>query len=258
METNYRSGQVILINKPLRWTSFAAVNKIKWAIINSPAWKAELQLWNVEHELQYKKAIERKPKFKLPKLSLKIGHAGTLDPLATGLLIICTGKKTKEIDSYQAQQKEYTGTICLGATTPCYDLEQEPDSFFETAHITPEMIYAATKQFTGKILQAPPAHSAVMIEGQRAYDLARSGNAPVMKEKEITIYEFEITAIEMPMVKFRVVCSKGTYIRSLANDFGKALNSGAYLAELCRTSIGNFLLKDALSMEQYLETLAVA
>jgi tRNA pseudouridine55 synthase len=135
-------------------------------------------------------------------------------------------------------------------------LEKEPDTFFPIEHITEELIYETTKQFTGKIFQAPPAHSAVMIEGKRAYDLARAGNAPVMKEKEVTVYEFEITSLEMPLVKFRVVCSKGTYIRSLANDFGKALNSGAYLAELCRTRIGNFLLKDALSVEGFLETLA--
>lgn len=257
MKTNFRNGEVILLNKPLRWTSFAAVNKLKWAITNSPAWKTELELWNKEHALQYQKAVARNPKFKLPKLSLKIGHAGTLDPLATGLLIICTGKKTKEIENYQAQEKEYTGTICLGATTPCYDLEQAPNTFYETAHITHEMIYAATKQFTGKIFQAPPAHSAVMINGQRAYNLARNGSAPEMKEKEITIYEFEITAIQIPHVHFRVVCSKGTYIRSLANDFGKALNSGAYLAELCRTRIGNFLLKDALTVDECVQSLAV-
>ncbi len=248
---NFINGEVILINKPLLWTSFDVVNKLKWAIKRNS--KGQEALGN-----EIKEAGIKSEKPIIPSLTigrLKVGHAGTLDPLATGLLIICTGKKTKEIETYQAQEKEYTGTFFLGATTPCFDLEKEPDMFFPTDHITNEMIYEATKQFTGKIFQAPPAHSAVMIEGKRAYDLARAGNAPVMKEKEVTIYEFEITDFEMPLVKFRVVCSKGTYIRSLANDFGKALNSGAHLAELCRSRIGNFLLKDALSVDAFLETL---
>jgi tRNA pseudouridine55 synthase len=248
---DFLNGEVILINKPLHWTSFDVVKKLKWAIKRSSKGQEARDNSDIEVEAE---SSNPKPQTSNPKL--KVGHAGTLDPLATGLLIICTGKKTKEIESYQAQEKEYTGTFFIGATTPCFDLEKEPDVFFSTDHITREMIYEATKKFTGKILQAPPAHSAVMIEGKRAYDLARAGNAPLMKEKEVNIYEFEITSIELPLVKFRVVCSKGTYIRSLANDFGKALNSGAYLAELCRTRIGNFLLKDALTVDAFLETLA--
>lgn len=266
---DFINGEVILLNKPLRWTSFAAVNKLKWAIKNSSSWQLAIEQWKLETagkkiengvtQSQTANTHSQKLKTKNQKPTvpnLKIGHAGTLDPLATGLLILCTGKKTKEIDTYQGQEKEYTGTFFLGATTVCYDLEKEPDQFFETNHITNEMIYESAKKFTGPILQAPPAHSAVMIDGKRAYTLARAGTAPQMKQKEVTIYEFEITAIEMPLVKFRVVCSKGTYIRSLANDFGKALNSGAYLAELCRTRIGKFLLTDALSIEGFIETLA--
>ncbi|MEO8149471.1 MAG: tRNA pseudouridine(55) synthase TruB [Bacteroidia bacterium] len=261
---DFINGEVILINKPLRWTSFDVVNKLKWAIKRRGNWQEAIlsgsgsSSGSSQSEDGSLKLEEQTNKQQTTNNKLKVGHAGTLDPLATGLLIICTGKKTKEIESYQAQEKEYTGTFFLGATTPCFDLEKEPDTFFPTNHITDEMIYETTKQFTGKILQAPPAHSAVMIEGKRAYELARAGNAPEMKQKEVNIYEFEITAIEMPLVKFRVVCSKGTYIRSLANDFGLALNSGAYLAELCRTRIGNFLLKDALGVEAFLETLASA
>jgi tRNA pseudouridine55 synthase len=182
---------------------------------------------------------------------LKIGHAGTLDPLATGLLIVCTGKQTKNIESYQAQEKEYTGTFHIGATTPCYDLEKEIDQHYPTDHITEELIREMTHQFIGKIQQTPPLFSAVKIDGKRAYDIARAGKTAEIRSKEITIKEFEITRIALPEVDFRVVCSKGTYIRSLARDFGEALKSGAHLTALCRTRIGEYLLKDAMDLEEF-------
>jgi tRNA pseudouridine55 synthase len=189
------------------------------------------------------------------KVQPKIGHAGTLDPLATGLLIVCTGKQTKNIEQYQAQEKEYTGTFYLGATTPCFDLEKPIDAHYPTEHITNELIYATTKQFIGKIQQTPPLFSAIKIDGKRAYDIARAGQTAEIKSKEITITEFEITRIALPEVDFRVVCSKGTYIRSLANDFGLALNSGAHLTALCRTRIGEYLLKNAMSIEEFEKSL---
>lgn len=216
MAWNFEAGEVLLFNKPLRWTSFDLVKKVR----------------NLAR-------------------TKKVGHAGTLDPLATGLMIICTGKKTKEIDSYQAQVKEYTGTIVLGATTPCFDLEMEPDSFYPTAHITEQQIKAAAEAFTGTITQLPPPHSAVKIGGVRAYEMAREGKAPELRPREVVINEFEITGIEMPRVFFRVVCSKGTYIRSLANDFGKHLHSGAYLEKLCRTAIGDFRLANAMELTDF-------
>jgi tRNA pseudouridine55 synthase len=209
---DYATGQLLLVNKPYRWTSFDVVGKIRNAF---------------------------KP------LKLKVGHAGTLDPLATGLLIICTGKMTKQIDSFQAQEKEYTGTFVLGATTPTYDLESEPEQKFDTINITEEQLNAATKQFIGDIQQYPPAHSAIKIDGERLYEKARRGEEVELRARNVTIREFELTRIELPEVDFRVVCSKGTYIRSLANDFGKALNNAAYLSRLRRTKSGDFKIEDA-------------
>lgn len=217
MAYDFETGEVLLFDKPLRWTSFDLVKKVR-------------NLIRIK----------------------KVGHAGTLDPLATGLMILCTGKKTKQIDNYQAQEKEYTGTFFLGATTPCYDLEKEPDTFYPTGHITEEMILQAAASLTGMISQVPPPHSAVKINGQRAYEIARKGKDPELKSREVEIKEFEITKIEMPRVDFRVVCSKGTYIRSLANDFGKILGSGAYLEKLCRTRIGDFKLENAMNLEEFL------
>jgi tRNA pseudouridine55 synthase len=209
---DFADGQLLLINKPYKWTSFDVVGKLRNAF---------------------------KP------LKLKVGHAGTLDPLATGLLIICTGKMTKQIDTFQAEEKEYTGTMVLGATTPTYDLESEPENQFETGHLTDEQIKAACAQFTGDIQQYPPAHSAIKIDGERLYEKARRGEEVELRLRFVTISEFEITRIELPEVDFRVVCSKGTYIRSLVNDFGKALNNGAYLSRLRRTRSGNYRIEDA-------------
>ncbi|MDB5026013.1 MAG: truB [Mucilaginibacter sp.] len=208
----FAEGQLLLVNKPYQWTSFDVVGKIRNAF---------------------------KP------LKLKVGHAGTLDPLATGLLIVCTGKMTRQIDSFQAEEKEYTGTMVLGAVTPTYDLESEPQQQFPTDHITTEQINQACKQFTGDIQQYPPAHSAVKIDGERLYEKARRGEAVELRLRHVTIREFEITRIELPEVDFRVICSKGTYIRSLVNDFGRALNNGAYLSRLRRTRSGNFKDTDA-------------
>ncbi len=208
----FAEGELLLVNKPYHWTSFDVVGKIRNAF---------------------------KP------LKLKVGHAGTLDPLATGLLIICTGKMTKQIDSFQAEEKEYTGTMVLGATTPTYDLESDPEQQFPFLHITDEDVYAACQQFIGDIQQYPPAHSAVKIDGERLYEKARRGEEVELRLRNVTINEFEITRIELPEVDFRVVCSKGTYIRSLVNDFGKALHNGAYLSSLRRTRSGNFKVEDA-------------
>jgi tRNA pseudouridine55 synthase len=174
-----------------------------------------------------------------------VGHAGTLDPLATGLLIICTGKLTKQIDSFQAEEKEYTGTFTLGATTPSYDLETEVDATFDISQLTDEIILNNVKNFTGDLDQYPPAHSAIKVDGERLYLKARRGETVELKTRKVTISEFEITRIELPEVDFRVVCSKGTYIRSLAHDFGKSLNNGAYLSQLRRTKSGNFKIEDA-------------
>lgn len=229
---DFRTGEVILIQKPLTWTSFQVVNKMKHLIKNHPSLFMDGK-----------------------KIQPKIGHAGTLDPLATGLLIVCTGKQTKNIEQYQAQEKEYTGTFYIGATTPCYDLEKEIDAHYPVEHITDELIYAATKQFIGKIQQTPPLYSAIKIDGKRAYDIARAGQTAEIKPKEITITEFEITRIALPEVDFRVVCSKGTYIRSLARDFGLALKSGAHLTALCRTRIGKYTLEGALSLETFEKSL---
>lgn len=209
------TDRILLINKPLRWTSFDVVRKLRGVL-----------------------------KIK------KIGHAGTLDPLATGLLILCTGKMTKQIDTFQAQEKEYTGKMILGQTTPSYDLETAPTPPHDISGVSERMIREVTSQFTGSISQIPPLHSAIKVEGKRAYKLARSGSDAQLKPREVTISTFEITDINLPEVGFRVVCSKGTYIRSLAHDMGQALGVGAYLSELCRTRIGDFLLKDAQTLDE--------
>lgn len=211
-EFDFAEGELLLIDKPLTWTSFDVVGKIRNSI---------------------------KP------MKVKVGHAGTLDPLASGLLILCTGKKTKIIDSIQAQEKEYTGTIYLGATTPSYDLETEIDQRFNIGEITENQIIEATQQFIGDIEQFPPSHSAIKIGGERLYEKARRGEEVERRPRPVTISEFEITAINLPEISFRVVCSKGTYIRSLANDFGKALDAGAYLSSLRRTRSGDFRVSDA-------------
>jgi len=214
--TPYEEGQILLIDKPYGWTSFQAVNKLKWKIRH------------------------------LHKLAkLKIGHAGTLDPLATGLLIVCTGKFTKRIEEFQAQEKEYTGTFVLGATTPCYDMEKPVDKEFPTNHITENDILETAKTFVGEQMQVPPIFSAVKIAGKRAYDYARQAQDVEIKAKPILIKDFEITRIAMPEVDFRIVCSKGTYIRSIARDFGEKLQSGAYLSALRRTRIGGFLVENS-------------
>ncbi|HMR55912.1 MAG TPA: tRNA pseudouridine(55) synthase TruB [Cyclobacteriaceae bacterium] len=207
--------RVLLINKPLEWTSFDVVNKLRG-------------------------------KLKIKK----IGHAGTLDPLATGLLILCTGKMTKRIDEYQAQEKEYTGTFVIGQTTPSHDLETDVSVPIEIDHLTDDIILRAAQKFTGTIQQIPPLHSAIKVGGKRAYALARKGEEVVLKPREVTISTFEITNITKPHIRFRIVCSKGTYIRSLARDFGNELGTGAYLAELCRTRIGEFKLADAQELDQ--------
>ncbi|GLB52632.1 tRNA pseudouridine synthase B [Neptunitalea chrysea] len=223
---DFKEGQLLLIDKPLTWSSFNAVNKIKWAILK---------------------------KYKLKKI--KVGHAGTLDPLATGLLLICTGKFTKKIQDLQGQVKEYTGTLVLGGTTPSYDMETEVDQTFETTHITEDLIYATTKQFLGDIMQYPPIFSALKKDGKRLYEFAREGEQVEIQPRQITINEFEITGITFPEVHFRVVCSKGTYIRSLAHDFGKALNSGGYLSALRRTKIGEYSVDNAISPEEFVTEL---
>ena len=225
-EEDFKSGQVLLIDKPLHWTSFQAVNKLRWHI---------------------------KKRFNIKKI--KVGHAGTLDPLATGLLIICTGKQTKQINIYQGQVKEYTGTFTIGATTPSYDLETEIDKTFAIDHITDELLHQTTQQFIGKIQQKPPIFSAIKKDGKRLYELARKGETTEIKSREVTISEFEITAINFPEIEFRVVCSKGTYIRSLANDFGEALQSGAHLSALRRTKIGNFSVQKAVSIDEFINSL---
>ncbi len=237
MHPDFYTGKVLLINKPYRLTSFAAVKKVKWLIKNEP------------HKLQTLNSNPPHPKAEIANTKLKVGHAGTLDPLATGLLIICTGKETKNIEKYQAQEKEYTGTFFIGATTPCFDLEQPIDKTFPTEHITNDMIYALAKKFTGVQEQTPPLFSAIKIGGKRAYDIASAGNTAEIKPKQIEIKQFEITRIALPEIDFKVICSKGTYIRSLARDFGLALNSGAYLTALCRTRIGDYLLADAIEIK---------
>ena len=216
MQQPYLDGKVLLINKPLHWTSFDVVRKLR----------------NI---LQIK----------------KIGHAGTLDPLATGLLIVCTGKFTKKINEFMAQEKEYTGTITLGAVTPTYDLESEPVQQKDFSFITPAMLQAATEKFVGDIQQLPPMFSAIKKDGVALYELARRGEEVELKPRNINIRSFEIIKVELPVVHFKVTCSTGTYIRSLANDYGAALGCGGYLSSLCRTRIGDFKNEDALSMDEF-------
>jgi tRNA pseudouridine55 synthase len=214
----FEQGQVLLIDKPLEWTSFDVVRKIRNAM-----------------------------KIK------KVGHAGTLDPLATGMLILCTGKFTKRINEYMAQEKEYTGTITLGATTPSYDLESEPQDLKDYSSVTAEQLQAIAQQYTGEIMQVPPMFSAIKKAGVRVYELARKGQTIELEPRRIVIKEFEFTAIELPVAHFRVVCSTGTYIRSLANDVGRAAGCGAYLSSLCRTRIGSFTLDQAMTVDEALE-----
>jgi len=214
-ESSYSDGQVLLIDKPLGWTSFDVIRKVR-----------------------------RQVKIR------KVGHAGTLDPLATGLLIVCTGKFTKKINDYMSKEKEYTGTITLGATTPTFDLESEPENFQLYQNITGVQVTNMTKKFTGELMQLPPVHSAIKQDGVRVYEMARRGVEVIMEPRKIYIQEFEIMNIDLPLISFRVVCSTGTYIRSLANDFGGALGCGGYLSSLRRTRIGAYIVKDALSIEQ--------
>lgn len=214
-QDNFLAGQVILIDKPLEWTSFDVVKKIR-------------------NLIQIK----------------KVGHAGTLDPLATGLLILCTGKKTKSIDSFMAEEKEYTGTFTIGQTTPTYDLESEPSEPVNINHITEKDLDQARDKFTGAIEQIPPMHSAIKVGGKRLYELARKGETIERKTRSVTISTFELTKIDLPTISFRVVCSKGTYIRSLAHDFGEVLGVGGYLSNLRRTKIGEFDVDQAYNLEE--------
>ena len=217
---DFQNGQILLIDKPLNWSSFQAVNKLKYALIN---------------------------KVGLPK-KFKIGHAGTLDPLASGLLLVCTGKFTKRISELQGQAKEYTGTFYIGATTPSYDLETEIDETFPISHIDEVLIHETVKQFLGEIDQKPPIYSAIKKDGVRLYEHARAGETVEIASRKTTIHEFEITRIGLPEIDFRVVCSKGTYIRSLAYDFGKAMDSGSHLTALRRTKIGDYNLDNAVDV----------
>ena len=223
---DYKNGQLLLIDKPLEWTSFQVVNKLRW---------------HIRKTFQIKK--------------IKVGHAGTLDPLATGLLIICTGKKTKQIEQYQAQVKTYTGTLVLGSTTPSYDLETEIDATYPTTHITEDLIHQTTAKFTGTIEQYPPVFSALKKDGKRLYEFAREGKEVEISARKIVIDFFNITAINGLEVDFEIQCSKGTYIRSLAHDFGKALNSGAHLSVLRRTKIGDFSVDHAISIDAFIDSL---
>lgn len=223
-DQDYKDGQVLLFDKPLEWSSFQLVNKVRWLIRTN---------------LNIKK--------------IKVGHAGTLDPLATGLMIICTGKFTKRINEFMGQEKEYTGTFTLGGTTPSYDLETEVDETFSTEHITEEAIYAFAKANTGTIQQRPPIFSALKKDGKRLYEYARAGEEVEIPLRETVIHSFEITRIALPEVDFKVSCSKGTYIRSLAYDFGKGLESGAHLTSLRRTKIGEYSVDSATTVEAFVK-----
>ena len=225
----FLAGQVILINKPLHWTSFQVVNKVRWLI---------------------------RQKFNIKKI--KVGHAGTLDPLATGLLILCSGKMTKEIDRFQGQEKEYSGRFLLGATTPSFDLETEIDQEFSTNHITKEMIESTRKKFVGTIQQKPPVFSALKKDGKRLYAYARDGESVDVPSREVSITSLTLDTSDFPSLQFVTSCSKGTYIRSLAHDFGKALKSGAHLTDLCRERIGEFRLDQAISIDEFEEQLRAA
>lgn len=224
---DFLDGQLLLIDKPLHWSSFQAVNKLKYAL------------------KRFSPALSK----------IKIGHAGTLDPLASGLLLVCTGKSTKTIPELQGMVKEYTGTFFLGATTPSYDLETDIDATFSIAHIDQALLEATSKRFIGNIMQQPPVFSAIKKDGKRLYEHARKGETVTIASREVTIYAFELTRIALPEVSFRVVCSKGTYIRSLAHDFGKALSCGGYLAALRRTKIGAYDVAEAISPEGFVEAL---
>ena len=223
---DFKNGQVLVIDKPLNLTSFQVVNKIRWAI---------------------------RKKFKIKKI--KVGHAGTLDPLATGILIVCTGKQTKKIIEYQAEGKEYTGTITLGGTTPSFDLETEIDQSYPTEHITEQNLLETAASFVGKIQQKPPLYSALKKDGVRLYHLARKGEQVEINAREVEVFAFEITDIAMPVISFRIECSKGTYIRSIANDFGEKLNSGGHLSSLRRTKNGSFKIESASTLKSFLEQL---
>lgn len=222
LKEQFLNGEIILIDKPLDWTSFQVVNKIRWLIRST---------------------------FGIKKI--KVGHAGTLDPLASGLLILCTGKMTKSIEQFMGQEKEYTGTFTLGSTTPSYDLETEVDNTFPTDHITEELLQATLNQFVGTIDQYPPVFSALKKDGKRLYEFAREGIEVEIPARKVNIHSFELTQKVIPKVDFKVICSKGTYIRSLANDYGKALNSGAHLSALRRTRIGEFNIEHAISIEDF-------
>lgn len=227
-EKDYLEGQLILIDKPLKWSSFQAVNAIKWAI---------------------------RKRYQLKKI--KVGHAGTLDPLASGLLLICVGKFTKRIHEFQEMSKVYEGTITLGSSTPSYDLETEIDNIYPTDHITHELIYKAKASFIGKIAQKPPVFSALKKDGRRLYEYAREGKELELKARFVEILQFEILEIDMPEIHFRIQCSKGTYIRSIAHDFGKALNSGGYLSSLRRTKIGEYNVDNAVTPVNFKEKLDI-
>lgn len=216
LKKSFEEGRVLLINKPMHWTSFDAVKKVR-------------NLIRIK----------------------KVGHAGTLDPLATGLLIICTGKFTKRINEFMAKEKEYAGSFTLGATTPTFDLESEPENFKSFNFLTIEEIEKARLSFIGELLQVPPIHSAIKVDGKRVYELARKGEEIILEPRKVIISEFEIVNIDLPIITFRVVCGKGTYIRSLANDFGATLACGAYLSSLCRTRIGNQLLQNAMTLDEF-------
>ena len=234
MAFDFYNGEVLLINKPYTWSSFQAVNKIKHAIKNHSSL-----------------ILEGK------KVKPKVGHAGTLDPLATGLLIVCSGKKTKTINELMGLEKEYTGTFYIGATTPCFDLEKPIDNTFPINHITNEILLLTAKSFLGFQQQVPPIYSAVKINGKRAYELAREGLEAEINSREIEIKEFELTQINLPFVDFRIICSKGTYIRSLSRDFGLALKSGAHLTKLIRTRIGDFSLNHAITPQEFSENIYI-
>ena len=234
MAFDFYNGEVLLINKPYTWSSFQAVNKIKHAIKNHSSL-----------------ILEGK------KVKPKVGHAGTLDPLATGLLIVCSGKKTKTINELMGLEKEYTGTFYIGATTPCFDLEKPIDNTFPINHITNELLLLTAKSFLGFQQQVPPIYSAVKINGKRAYEFAREGLEAEINSREIEVKEFELTQINLPFVDFRIICSKGTYIRSLSRDFGLALKSGAHLTKLIRTRIGDFSLTDAITPQEFSESIYI-
>lgn len=223
---DFLAGETILVDKPLGWTSFDAVNKIRW---------------NLKQALKVKK--------------IKVGHAGTLDPLATGLLVICTGKNTKLIEGFTNATKTYTGTFLLGKTTPSFDLETEYNQTFETSHITPELMEEVRKSFLGEQLQTPPIFSAKLIDGKRAYDLARAGREVEMKRNLVTIERFEINTERFPEIDFEITCSKGTYIRSIASDFGHKLNTGATLIALRRTQSGDFSIENSKTVEEWIKFL---